>query len=164
MNYFIAPSAQAIESALESWQWLDLQGKNAMLVTAFADVFFSAPDAIWFLDTLEGKLRRVFGTREELERSLGTAEGQDHYLLSPFIDRAVREGLILSDSQCYDFKIHPIVGGQIVFENIERRDFKVALYLRGQLHDQVRHLKPGTKISGFKLAEEQARKPWWRLW
>ena len=154
MSYFISPSAEALASALDSWQWLDLRDKRVVLVTAFADVFLSSDNGIWFLDTLEGKLKREFDNREALDRSFSTEEGQDLYLLSPFVDRAIRDGLVLSTSQCYDFIHHPIIGGEIAYEDIERRDFVVALNLRGQLHDQTRHLKAGTKISGFKVAEE----------
>jgi hypothetical protein len=164
MSYFIEPSANDLSRALESWSWLPIQGKQPILVSAFADVFFSSPDGIWFLDTLEGKLKNICSTRTELETILSTSEGQDLYFLSSFIDRAVREGLALSDEQCFDFKLHPIVGGAIDYPNIERTGFVVALHIRGQLHEQVRHMAPGTKISKFTLAEEKAPKPWWRPW
>lgn len=164
MSYYISPSSQALDQALESWQWLDLKNKQVILVTAFADVFLSSSDGIWFLDTLEGNVKRLFETREDLERTLATEEAQDTYLMSPLIDFLIKSNIRLGTTQCYDFKLHPRVGGQIAHENIEPRDFVVALNLRGQLHEQVRHLKPGTKISGFKLTEEQPSKPWWKLW
>ncbi len=164
MSYFINPNSSALESALDSWQWLALGSKEPFLVTAFADVFLASTDGVWFLDTLEGNLKRVFDTRDQLDDALATPEGQDLYLLSPFIDRAIHEGKALSESQCYDFKLHPVVGGAIAYENIERQDFMVALNLRGQLHEQVRHLKPGTRISKFTIADEKTKKPWWKLW
>jgi hypothetical protein len=86
------------------------------------------------------------------------------YLLAPFIDRAIHEGNSLSESQCYDFLVLPVLGGAVAYENIERQDFEVALNLRGQIHDQVRHLKPGTKISRFTITDEKANKPWWKFW
>ncbi|MBX9899297.1 MAG: DUF1851 domain-containing protein [Burkholderiaceae bacterium] len=164
MSYLISPTSLALESALDSWQWLDLGNKEPILVTAFADVFFSAPNGIWFLDTLEGKLKHVFDTREQLDNALSTEEGQDMYLLSPFVDRAIRDGQSLTESQCYDFKLHPVVGGEVVYENIQRLDFVVALNIRGQLYDQVRNLKPGTKITGFNFDDEKEQKPWWKFW
>lgn len=164
MSYFISPSSQALERALESWHWLDLNGKQVILVTAFADVFLSSRDGIWFLDTLEGNIKRLFETREGLDEVLATEHGQDTYLMSPLIDFLVKSNIRLEPTQCYDFKLHPRVGGQIAHENVEARDFVVALNLRGQLHEQVRHLKPGTKISSFKLTDKQPLKPWWKLW
>lgn len=164
MSYFISPSAQALARALESWQWLDLNGKQVILVSAFGDVFLSSSDGLWFLDTLEGNVKRLFKSREDLEKALVTENGQDTYLMSPLIDFLVQSNIRLEPTQCYDFKLHPRVGGQIAHKNVEARDFVVALNLRGQLHAQVRHLKPGTKISAIALTDEQPPKPWWKLW
>jgi len=163
-KYFINPTPQALERALESWQWLDLKNKQVFLVTAFADVFLSSNEGIWLLDTLEGNIKRLFATREDLERAIATEEAHDTYLMSSLIDFLIHTGITLGVTQCYDFKLHPRVGGQIAHENVEARDFVVALNLRGQLHEQVRHMRSGTKISGFKLAEEPTSKPWWKLW
>ena len=143
---------------------MPLAGKKPILVTAFADVFLLNEEGVWLLDSLEGRLKRAFTTREELQQALSTQEGQDHYLFSPFVDRAIREDGALAEAQCLDFKIHPVMGGSVAYENVERRDFAVALNIRGQIHDQVRHLKPGTKISGVKMSESKTSKPWWKVW
>ena len=162
--YFITPKPKVIADALEAWSWIGIAGKQPVLITAFADVFFESSDGFWFLDTLEGKLKRVCQTKDELDRILATEVGKDLYLLSGFVDRAVRESMILKEDECYDFKINPIVGGAVDYSNVGKMSFLVALHLRGQLHDQVRHMKPGTKISKFVLIEEEKPKPWWKLW
>jgi hypothetical protein len=163
-RYFINPSSEDVARALDSWHWLDIQGKRVLLITAFADVFFSAPDGIWALDTLEGELKRLCETQIELEAALQTEEMEDTYLMGPLIEYLVKSGLTLSATQCYDYKVHPRLGGQINHENIEVRSFVVALNLRGQLHEHVRHMKPGTKISSVEFQEEPKAKPWWKLW
>jgi hypothetical protein len=162
--YFITPPAKVVADALEAWGWIGIADRRPILITAFADVFFDSSDGVWFLDTLEGKLKRVCGTRVELESILATEEGKDLYLLSGFIDRAVRESMLLKEEECYDFRVHPVVGGAIDYSNVTTISFLVALHLRGQLHDQVRHLKPGTKISKFTFAENPTSKPWWKPW
>jgi hypothetical protein len=166
--YFINPSPASLARALDAWQWLALKGKQPLLVTAFADVFFTAPDGIWLLDTLEGDLKHLFGTQAELEQALKTEEMEDTYLMTPLIDHLLGMGMVASDTRCYDYKLHPRLGGQIHHDNIELRDFVVALHLRGQLHEQVRHLKPGTRITEVKLEGDapkpQAAKPWWKRW
>jgi hypothetical protein len=162
--YFITPPAKAVTDALEAWDWIGIAEKRPILITAFADVFFDSADGVWFLDTLEGKLKRVCETRDELETILATEEGKDLYLLSGFIDRAIRESRVLKDGECYDFRLHPVVGGAIDYSNVATISFVVALHLRGQIHDQVRHMKPGTRISKFVLAKDGASKPWWKLW
>jgi hypothetical protein len=153
--YFAHPTPEQLGSALEAWQWLPIEGKRPILVTAFADVFFDSADGIWFLDTIEGKLKRTCSSREELDQILGTDEGKDLYLLSGFVDRAQSEGKTLSQHQCYDFRRPPVLGGAIDYSNIEKMDLSVALDIRGQIHDQVRTFKPGTKIS--KITIDQGR-------
>ena len=43
-------------AALESWEWIGLDGKTPVFTSAFGDVFFRAADGFWWLDTLEGTL------------------------------------------------------------------------------------------------------------
>lgn len=152
--FYIEPTSEDISRALDSWDWLPIASKQPILVTAFGDIFLSAPDGIWFLDTLEGKLNRVCQTREELSQILQTEDGENHYLFAGFVERAHREGLTLGDDQCYDFKVNPVVGGKIEFENIEPANFVVAVNMAGQLHEQVRDLPEGTPITGFTVDSE----------
>ena len=164
-SHFISPSEDQLTSALEAWTWIGLDGKAPILVTAFADVFFSSLDGIWFLDTIEGTLQRVCDSRDELQSRLASTDFQDHYLLGGFVERAVREGSVLGPTQCYDFILHPRVGGPIDYSNIERRDFLVALHIRGQIHEQARNLPDGARISKFVHDETPPKKhPWWKRW
>jgi Domain of unknown function (DUF1851) len=143
----ISPRREAIEQALRSWQWLPISGREPILVTAFGSIFFSGQDGIWFLDTLEGTLQRVCSSRAELDQLLDTKEGQERYCLASFVERACREGRILGESQCYDFSVHPLLGGKREYENIQPTDFVVALQIAGLLHEQVKQLPPGTRIT-----------------
>ncbi|MEX2578597.1 MAG: T6SS immunity protein Tdi1 domain-containing protein [Verrucomicrobiales bacterium] len=152
--FYIEPSSKDISMALDSWKWLPLGPKHPILVTAFGDIFLSAPDGIWFLDTLEGNLNRVCDTREELTEILQTEDGENHYLFAGFVERAHREGMLLQADECYDFKINPVVGGAIEFDNLEPRNFAVAVNMAGQLHEQTRNMPEGARISGFTIDSE----------
>lgn len=152
-TFVVTPSHETIARALESWQWLPIQHREPILVTAFGNIFFAGTDGVWFLDTLDGTLQRVCSTRVELEQLLATKEGEDRYFLAGFVERACREGMTLRDGECYDFTIAPVVGGKLEYANIQRRDFVVAVHIAGQLHEQVRHFPAGTKITGFVLNE-----------
>ena len=165
-RYFIAPELDKLRSALNAWLWLGLEGKTPIRVTAFADVFFSAPDGVWFLDTLEGKLERVCTSVHDLDQIVATEEARDRYLLAGLVDRAISEGMTLEAGQCYDFRINPVLGGAVAFENVEAQDFLVALHIAGQIHEQVRNLPPGTKINAVTIDENasERRKRWWRWW
>ena len=147
----ITPPREAIERALESWQWLPIRGREPILVTSFGDIFFEGEDGIWFLDTLEGTIQRACATRSELEALLATTEAQDRYCLAGFVERARREGMLLKDGESYDFTLPPVVGGKIEYENIQPRDFVVAVHIAGQLHEQIRQYPDGSKITRFIL-------------
>jgi hypothetical protein len=149
--YFIAPEPAKVASALEAWSWIGVSTKKPIRVTAFADVFLQDKDGIWFLDSVEGKLKRVCATTVELDALLKTEEGKDAYLFAGFVERAHREGLTLGSGECYSFKINPVLGGAMDYRNIEKQDFVVALHIAGQIHEQVRNLPPGTKISELKI-------------
>ncbi|MEU8070653.1 hypothetical protein AB0B20_12935 [Micromonospora sp. NPDC049151] len=77
-------SEREFAAALESWAWLDLDGKAARFTSLFGDVFLESADgARWFLDTFEGQLIRGWGSRADLTAELDTEDGQDRYLLAP---------------------------------------------------------------------------------
>jgi len=142
---------EAYSSALESWSWLDIATKVPVLATLFGDVFFQDAGGYWFLDTIEGSLGKVAGTRDELQAKLDTPEGQDQYLLGGLAMALDRDGLQLQPEQVYDFKVPPKLGGTFEPSNITVMDFVVSVNIAGQLHDQIRNVPPGTKIKGIKV-------------
>ncbi len=154
MSYFINPLGDQLDQALESWGWLGIEGREPIRVSAFGGVFFVDPEGkVWFLDTLEGTFAAVFDSTEEMDQVLETEDGQDRFLLAGFVKRAEAEGMHLNPGECYDWKINPVVGGEVEFENIHTIDLVVAINVAGQLHDQTRHLPPGTMISGFHVVD-----------
>jgi hypothetical protein len=137
--------------ALESWSWIGIDNKAPVLASLFGDVFLQDAQGYWFLDSLEGTLTRVATTRDELQAKLDAEEGQDNFLLGGLAMAAERLGILLQPDEVYDFKIPPLLGGKTDVDNIVKMDFVVSLNIAGQLHDQVRHLPPGTKIKGIKV-------------
>lgn len=150
--FFIQPSSEDVERALESWAWLPIRGKTPIAVSAFGDVFFEDDEGCWFLDSLDGKLDRICDTRAELVGMLSSEEGENQFLLAGFVEMAQMNGMAPREGECYDFKVNPILGGPMEFENVTTMNFVVALNLAGQIHQQVKDLPPGTKISQIKVA------------
>ena len=139
--------------ALESWRWLGIEGKAPVLASLFGDVILQDPTGYWFLDTVEGRLTRTWVSQQEVQATLDTEEGQDQYLLGGLAMAAEASGLRLSDDEVYAFKVPPVLGGAFDLENVEVTDFVVAVNLAGQLHDQVKKLPPGTRVSGIQIAD-----------
>jgi|SRR5205809_5734784 len=142
---------ETFAEALESWSWLPIAGKVPVLATLFGDVFLQDTEGYWFLDSLEGKLVKVAPNRDELTSVLNTPEGQDRFLLAGLAQAAEAEGMKLQASEVLDFTKPPVLGGQLEVGNLAPKDFVVSLNIAGQIHDQVRNLPPGTKISNIKI-------------
>jgi hypothetical protein len=138
--YLISPDAADLENGLQAWQWIGLEDKAPVAVTAFADVFFAAISGVWFLETLEGTLTRICGSREELAAILQSDEGKNHYLAAGLVQRAAREGMSLEAGECYTFRVAPVEGGELSFENIEKRSVAEALSASGRVHARMRNL------------------------
>ena len=150
----ISPSAVDLERGLESWDWLCFDGLTPILVSSFGDVFFDSLDGIQFLDTIEGKLKRIANDRGDLKRLLSTVKGQDELFLGGLVLAARDQfGLVLEDGECYDFKVSPALSGSFAPENMQKMSFVVKLNLCGQLHKQIKDLPPGTKINSFKFSD-----------
>ena len=137
--------------ALESWQWLGIAGKTPILASLFGDVILQDPTGYWFLDSVEGRLSRPWASQQDIQATLDTEEGQDQYLLGGLAMAAEASGLRLSDDEVYAFKVPPVLGGALDLANVEVSDFVVAVNLAGRLHDQVKNVPPGTRISGFQI-------------
>jgi hypothetical protein len=144
-------TADQFSRALESWHWLDLGGKEPLFASLFGDIFFSAEDGFWWLDTLEGSLTRPWRSADELTADLDTAEGQDKYLLGALAHAAADSGLVLTEQQIYVFDESPILGGPIAVEKLSVVNFVVGVNIAGQLHDQLRGLPPGTAITDISV-------------
>jgi hypothetical protein len=151
-HLFIDVPADMIAGALEAWEWIGLDGLTTIAVSAFGEPFFrDTQGAIHQLDTLDGKLNAVAGSLSEFTAILQEEAARDELLLAGLVLGAIGRGLILAPGECYDFKIAPILGGEISADQIETMSFLVKLHIAGQLHDQVRHLAPGTKINSVTL-------------
>jgi hypothetical protein len=144
--------AEALREGLESWSWLPLAGKVPVLATCFGDVILQDAEGYWFLDAAGGKLDKIASNLDELKAALSSPEGQDQYLLAGLAQAAETQGLVLAESEVFDFTQPPVLGGKFVVENLQPKDFVVSLNISGQIHNQVRNLPPGTKISNIKFS------------
>jgi len=136
---------------LEDWAWTGATSLTPIGASPFGDVFLKGRDGISMLDTLEGHLVPAFADLDEMRRVLATPEGQDRFLTAGLALAAAERGLVPGTRQVYAYSTPPVLGGPVSVDNVEVMDFVVWLSLTGQIHDQVRNLPPGTRISGFTL-------------
>ena len=149
-------SPEQYRDALESWEWIGIGNRTPVLSSLFGDLFLQDHDGYWFLDTIEGSLTHVWADRDELQAALDADEGQDRFLLGGLAMAAEHRGVVLAPNEVYDLVPPPVLGGPFDPANVTATDFVVAVNIAGQLHDQLRDVPPGTKISGFSLDSGKA--------
>jgi hypothetical protein len=146
-------TAEQYSGALEAWRFLGVDGKQPLFCSPFGDVFLQSDDGVWFLDVVGGTLSREWSSVQDLEAALNTVDGQSHFLMVGLAQSAADLGLVPSPQQVIFFKIPPMVGGALAADNLELADMVVAINLFGQIHQQTRHLPPGTRISGLRITD-----------
>ncbi|MGQ2930015.1 DUF1851 domain-containing protein [Sphingopyxis sp. OPL5] len=151
---FIDVAANDVQRALDGWAWIGLNNLAVIAVSAFGDVFFRAEDgSIQFLDMIEGRLSKVGDNLADFTATLQETDRRDELLLAGMVIGARNKGINLTAGECYDFEIAPIVGGPMSLDKVHKISFVVKVHIAGQLHEQVKDLPPGTRISGFKIAD-----------
>jgi hypothetical protein len=151
---FITPTPEDVVRALDGWKWIGLEGLTVIAVSAFGEIFFRADNQeIHHLDTIEGRLVRVAPSLSAFAAGLQETDRRDELLLGGVVLAARSRGLVLDPKECYDYRIAPILGGQMDIDQIEKMSFVVKLHMTGQIHEQVKDLPPGTPINSFKFSD-----------
>lgn len=142
-----------IGDALDGWRWLTGDQATPVLLTALGDLFVQTPTGeVSFLDSYDGQLVLVAGTREAWKSALQQDENL-HVWFMPALVTALRDGgLLLAEGQCYSPIHPPVLGGSMTAANFEPTSWRVHLGIMGQIHEQVKGLPPGTPITGVKLS------------
>jgi hypothetical protein len=137
---------------LSDWRWLVPQVLSPMWVNAFGDwIFADANGGVHFLDLLEGTLTHVAKSNQAFIEMLETRDNQEHFLMREWVEICRERGLLLSDGQCYGWKVAPLLGGKLEFENIQIFDLLVYESIMGQIHRQLKKLPKDYVITEFKV-------------
>ena len=100
------------------------------LVNRFGDVFIVADDdnSVHMLDVGAGTLTRVANDRSHFADLLDTADSANNWLMIPLVDVCRAVGMNLGPSQCYGFKIPPVLGGKYEVEILSRRTLQSTIH------------------------------------
>ena len=118
------------------------------LVKRFGDVFVVLEDdkSVHMLDVGAGTFVRVADDRSHFADLLDRNDNAANWLLIPLVDACRAAGMALNASQCYGFKIPPILGGKYEVENVEPTDLSVHYSFLGDIYTQTKDLPDGTRI------------------
>lgn len=155
-DFFINMDFADISDAYESFKWLDenITSKNVLLITAFGDLVFTDNSGhIQMLDLIEGSIVGLADDVNQFQQLFNTRKFQSEFFLCNLLLTLKEKNKIRGPREVYAFQVPMIIGGEAVSDNVVIMDLKVWIHLIGQLHQQVKDLPPGTKITGFKISE-----------
>ena len=140
-------SALDVQDLLSDWRWCVPADYTPIQMTKFGDWFFADPQGrVHMLDIIEGTLQEVAPSLTAYNTLKNTADKHTEWFLDGFVFRCVGAGLVLGPTQCYGWRLHPLIGGKFEFENIQVFSLSVYQSLMGQITRQCRGLKPGDPI------------------
>jgi hypothetical protein len=137
-----------VDEALESWRWLVPGDVRSLELTAFGDLFLIADDGkILFLDTIDGKVSEVAESVADWEKKVQVPELLDWWFMPAFLLQLQDAGSYLSQGECYTATIPTILSGPFSVANWRPTHWRIHFHSLGQIHEQVRDLAEGTKIT-----------------
>jgi hypothetical protein len=170
MDYrrYIVEATAVSDHALDDWRWLVGSQLQLWCITKAGDAFLRDPvdGSVYFLDVLAGKAERIADGESAFEKAVNLPENADRWLMPEIVDGQALLVMKPGKDECLSFKLPPVIGGQIEPDNYETCSVLVHFSLAGQIHQQVKDLPAGTKISKFKVINQKAdcQRPWWKFW
>jgi len=146
-------STEQYSQALESWKWLIPENAVPLLASSFGDIFFAYKRKVFFLDLVNGSFDLIAESMDELEGILNSSQGQENYLMATLSLAMQKKGFTLEPDEVFDFKETPKLGGKISLENVQVMNFVTAVHIAGQIHQQIKDLPPGSKITNVNIID-----------
>lgn len=141
----LAISCDCLDCAelLSAWTWLVPADHTALMVGAFGDWIFGAPDrSHWTLCLLEGDYRQIARDSAEFNQLKMRPENLESWFKAGWVAIAARHGLVPRIDECLGWKVPPMLGGTFSVDNISIFPLRVYQSIQGQLHRQRREGNP----------------------
>lgn len=152
-DYLIDQTGKDWGAFLRDWMPPLPSSFTVWLVNRFGDVFVVSDHdgSVQMLDVGSGACARVADNRSHFADLLDTDDNADNWLMIPLADDCRNAGMGLGPSQCYGFKIPPVLGGKYEVANVEPTDLAVHYSFLAQVHKQTKDLPDGTPIKAVVL-------------
>jgi hypothetical protein len=118
------------------------------IVNRFGDAFvvLEEDNSVHMLDVGSGTFARVADDRSHFADLLDADDNAANWLLTSLVDACREAGMALSASQCYGFKIPPVLGGKYEVSNVVPIDLAVHYSLLADIYKQTKDLPDGTPV------------------
>ena len=148
-----------LEDICSSWQWCLGDQKSIALVSCVGDMFLIGnDDTVNWLDTSIGQIKKVADNLEAFELLLNIEQNIDNWFLASIVEQLILNGKTLKENEVYSFKTLPALGGAYSIDNLEITDISVHFSFTGQIHEQIKDLPDGAKVSNINFTPNKNSK------
>ena len=149
------------DELLQEWRWLVPPSAKPLLIGAFGDWVFGAPDGgVYMLCLFEGTFERVADSTAEFNRLKEQEQFRDDRFHADWVTVAAAHGLVPKEDECLGWKAAPIFGGPFRPENIAIYPMVIYQSLQGELHRQLRE----QALLPRRRRKRRSQRRWWRFW
>jgi hypothetical protein len=146
-DYLIAQAGKDWAKLLSGWRDALPEDFTLWMVNRFGDVFIVHDDgSVHMLDVGAGRIERVANSRDHFCTLIDAGENANNWLMIPLVDASVASGLVLRESQCYGYKVPPILGGKYEVSNVEPTDLSVHYAFLADIYRQTKDVPDGIAI------------------
>ena len=146
-DYLIDQRNKDWSQLLSGWAGTLPESFTLWLVNRFGDAFLVLDDgSVHMLDIGGGQISQVADSRDHFANSIDLDDNANNWLMIPLVDQCATALPPLGESQCYGFKVPPMLGGEYILDNIEPTDLAVHYSLLADIHRQTKDMPDGTRV------------------
>lgn len=147
-DYLIDQADKGWGTLLRDWMPPLPAAFTLWLVNRFGDAFVVLEEdgSVHMLDVGNGTFDRVADNRSHFAGLLDVGDNAMGWLLIRLVDACREARMYLRASQCYGFKVPPILGGEYEVANVKPTDLAVHYSFLADIYKQTKDLPDGTPI------------------
>jgi hypothetical protein len=117
---------------------------------------FFGSESVHLLDLSHGVSMKIADNWENFTQQIKSPDTEVSAWFRYDVLHEVNAGIgQLSEGNCYSPIVPPSLGGSYEVVNFEQTTWRVHVAIHGQIHEQIKNLPAGTKITGFKTSEQE---------
>jgi hypothetical protein len=146
-DYIIDQKDKNWSELLAPWAPILPQKFTVFLINRFGDVFMIYEDeSVHMLDVSVCTVSQIAENRNDFADKMNIDKNANDWLMIPLVDQCVAAGMKPSATQCYSYRISPLLGGGYSSYNIALIALAEHYAFHADLYRQTKDLPDGSKV------------------